>query len=175
MDFQIVVVYCQLVVEQGGVWMMVDGYEEVVGVDVVGVVVQGGFYVYVGYVGIVVQYFFYLVVLDGFDFVFGDFFEQFVLYDFFCFQGVVVVDQVDFVGDVGQVQCFFYGGVVVIDYDYVLVVVEEVVIGGVGGDVVVFEGFFGWDVQVFGGGVSGDDQCVVGVFVIVVDQFEWVL
>lgn len=112
--------------------MVVDCYEEVVCFDVVGVVVQCGFYVYVGDVGIIVQYFVDLVVLYGFDFVGGNFGKQFVLYDFFCFEGVVVVDQVDFVGDVGQVQCFFDGCVVVVDYDYILVMVEEVVVGGVG-------------------------------------------
>lgn len=121
---------------------MVDCYEEVGGFDVVCGFVVNCFYLYVGDVGVVVQCFVDGVVLYQFDFVGFGFGEQFVLYDFFCVQCVMVVYQVDFVGDIGEIQCFFYCGVVVVDYYYVLFVEEEFVVGGVGGYVFVFEFFF---------------------------------
>lgn len=70
---------------------------------------------------------------------------------------VMVMYDGDWFCDVGEVECFFDGGIVVIDYDYVFVVIEEVIVGGVGWYVEVLEGFFRVDVELFCFGVGVDD------------------
>lgn len=71
-DFDVVVVYVQLVLKDVCVGFMVDGDEYVLQFYVFGVVVFGGFDLYVGDIGIVVQYFIQGVVLYYFDVVFGE-------------------------------------------------------------------------------------------------------
>lgn len=110
---------------------MVDGDKDVICCDVVFCVCRGVVQMDVGYVWwlVFVLNFGQFMILDYFDF---GMFEQVVLQDFFCLQVVVVMYQCYFVGEIGQKQCFFDGGIVVVDYCYLMVVIEEVVVGCVG-------------------------------------------
>src|SRR5690606_16786259 len=92
---------------------------------------------------------------------------QLVLHDLLGAQGVAAVHQVDLAGDVRQVQRFFHGGVAAADHGYVLVLVEEAVAGGAGGDAAALERLFRGQPQVLGGGTGGDDQRVGGVVAVV--------
>lgn len=86
------------------------------------------------------------------------------LYDFGGLQGVFVVDDVDFVGEVGEECGFFYCGVIVVDYCDCFFVEEEVVVGCVLGYVVVGEMFFVFDVQFVVGGFGCVDECLCFVY-----------
>ncbi|MCY1291136.1 hypothetical protein D9M70_403130 [compost metagenome] len=73
------------------------------------------------------------------------------------------MDQVHFLGDVGQVQRFLDRGVAAADHADHLVAVEEAVAGGAGGNALAGEGFLGRQAEVLGGGAGGDDQRVAAV------------
>lgn len=48
----------------------------------------------------------------------------------------------NFSGDIGQIQCFFNGGIVIVDDGNFLVMIEEVIISCVGRNFFIFECFF---------------------------------
>ena len=98
--------------------------------------------------------------------------HQFVHHDFFGTEAVAAVYQGYGIGDVGQVECFFHGGVAAADNGYVLFFIEEAVAGGAGGHAASGEGFFARQAEVFGRCAGGDDECVAGVFARITDEFE---
>ncbi|MNC26215.1 hypothetical protein D3C75_743370 [compost metagenome] len=76
--------------------------------------------------------------------------QQLVLQDLLGAQLVAAMDQVDFPGDVGQVQGFFDGGVAATDHADHLVAIEKAVAGGAGGYALAHEGFLGGQAEVLG-------------------------
>ena len=101
--------------------------------------------------------------------------EQLVLEDLLRAQLVATVDQVDFLGDVGQVQRFLDGGIAAADHADHLVAVEEAVAGGAGGNALAHEGFFRRHAQVLRGGTGGNDQCIAGISATIALQCEGAL
>lgn len=167
-DFDIVVVVgFQYVFYEFGCRCVVDGNKNIGIRDFCYFVCVDVFGFYVGYVQRYVSFndFFQSVELKCFDFFV---FQQMFLKDFFGVQFVVVVDQGYFGGEVCQEQCFFNGGIVVVDYYDFLFVIKEVVVGCVGGNFKVFEFFFVFYVQLFGVGVGCEDYCVCGIGCVVV-------
>ena len=62
--------------------------------------------------------------------------------DFLSTETVAAVNQVNFGGDIRQVQRFFHSGVAAADHRNFLVTIEETVAGCAGGDAAAFKGFF---------------------------------
>ena len=63
---------------------------------------------------------------------------------------VAAMDEVYLLGDVGQIERLFHGGVAAADHGHFLIAVEEAVTGSAGGDAAALEGLFGGQAQVFG-------------------------
>ena len=90
-------------------------------------------------------------------------------------QLVATVDQVDFLGDVGQVQRFLDGGIAAADHLNHLVAVEEAVAGGAGGNALPMKASSDDYAQVLRGGTGGNDQCIAGISATIALQCEGAL
>ncbi|MCY1409536.1 hypothetical protein D9M71_248870 [compost metagenome] len=142
---------------------MADGDEHAGQVQVTGFAVLGVLQAHAGDAHLVAQHFVEGGVPVQADIAVGGLLKQLVLQDLLRAQLVAAVDQVDFLGDVGEVERFLDRGVTTADHADHLVAIEEAVAGGAGGYALAHEGFLGRHAQVLGGGAGGDDQGVAAV------------
>jgi len=82
------------------------------------------------------------------------------------------MNQVNFRGDIGQIQRFLYGRVAAADDRDLLVTIKESIASCAGGNAFAFKCFFRRQPQITCGGTRGDDQGVAGVLIAVAEQAE---
>ncbi len=128
-----------------------------------------------GHAAVVTQYFIQGGVELELDLAFLDLGHQLVDQDLLGAEGIAAVYQHDLLGDIGQVQGLFHGGVATTDHCHFLIAVEETVTGSTGGDALAHEGFFRRQPQVAGRGAGGDDQRITGVLALIAGQNEGAL
>src|SRR5690606_24005070 len=174
-DDQVAVTHGQLFGEQLGVGLVADGDEHAGQV-------QGFFHAALGVLearagdaAVVPQHLFQGMVPVQANVAVGGAFEDLVLQDLLGAQLVATVDQVDFLGDVGQVPRLFDGGVAAADHSHHLVAVEKAVAGGAGGHALAGERLLGGQAQVLRRGAGGDDQRVAAVGAAVTLEHEGAL
>ena len=172
-DADIAVLHVQLALEQVGVGFVADGDEYAGQVHFLGGVVFGAFDAHTGDAGAVAQDFVEGVVPDDLDVAVFGLFKQFVLEDLFGTEAVAAVHQGHFVGNVGEVQSLFHRGVTAANNGNFLLLVEEAVAGGAGGDALAFEFLFRLEAEIHGGGAGSNDQGVAGVLAAIALEAEW--
>jgi hypothetical protein len=98
--------------------------------------------------------------------------HQFVHHDLFGAESVAAVDEGDVAGDVGEIECFFHGGIAATHHRDFLAFVEEAVTGGAAGDALAHVRLLGGQAEIFRRGAGGDDEGIAGIGAGIADQRE---
>jgi len=168
----VAVVHLQLTGEDVGVRLVADGDEHAFQCDVLLFAAAHVLDAHAGHAAGVAEHFVERTVQLQDDLAFLRFFHQVVDHDAFGAEGVAAVHQRDAVGDVGQIQGFFHGGVAAADHRDVLAAVEEPVAGRAAGHTAPHEGFLGRQAEILRRGTGTDDQRVAAVAARIAGQQE---
>ncbi len=151
---------------------MTDGDEDAHQCQFGGGVVLGVAQAHAGDPHLIAQHFVQGLVGVQYDITAGYLVMQALDQDLLGTELVAAVNEVHLLGDVGQIERLFHGGVATPDHRHFLIAIEETITGGAGRDAAPLERLFGGQAQILGGGTGGDDKGIAGVLAVVTLETE---